>query len=163
MPTRNRNSANDIQSKAADIVGQDAAQDAADAPAEQGDRDDRAGIGRDLRKLRRLEQLAQRHPDGEDQGEGFIAIEHPAHVGGDERLPLGAGERAVPGSVGAGGDAWHGLLPFEFSGVTAGLVPAVSIRSTYHPHRDGRDKPGHDAVGVMTRMNLRYRRHPTLR
>jgi hypothetical protein len=28
--------------------------------------------------------------------------------------------------------------------VTAGLVPAISLRKALRPDRDGRDKPGHD-------------------
>jgi hypothetical protein len=97
----------DHRPAAADIVGQDTAQNAADAPTKQRDRDDGPGIGRDLRELRGIEQLAQRHPDREDQGESLIAVEHPAQIGGSERLPLDAGERNVPGTVRGGGDGLH--------------------------------------------------------
>ena len=76
---------------AADIIGQHAADQAADAPAEQGDADDGAGIGRDLRKLRRIEQLAQRHADHQDQREGLVAVEHPAEIRGNQRVPLARG------------------------------------------------------------------------
>ncbi len=82
---------------AADIVGEDAAEHAADAPAEQRDADHRAGIGADGAELRRLEQLMQRRADHQDQREGLVAVEHPADVRGDHGLPLVRVQAAIPG------------------------------------------------------------------
>jgi len=54
------------------------------------------GIERDLRELRRLEQLPQRDADRDDQRVGLIAIEQPTEVGGEQRVPLRPAERIPP-------------------------------------------------------------------
>jgi hypothetical protein len=61
--------------------------------------------------LRGVEQLMQRHADGEDQREHFKTVKDPAEVRGDERFPLRAVERAIPGRRrDDGGFAHHCLL-----------------------------------------------------
>src|SRR6266436_3883670 len=70
---------------------------AAEAPAEHGDGNDRAGISGDERVLRRIQELMQRNADGEDEREHFESVEGPAEVRGGERLPLRAVQRAIPG------------------------------------------------------------------
>src|SRR5262249_266651 len=95
---------------AADIVGENAAEHPADAPAEQGEPDDGSRIDWDLRIERRVEQLAQPDADGQNHRESFIAIEHPAEVRGGERPPLYWGESPIPR---IGGDCrLHGHPPF---------------------------------------------------
>src|SRR5262249_59022472 len=97
-----------------EIVGEHAAKEPAQAPAEHGDGDDGAGIGGNELVLRGGEQLAQRHADGEDEREDFEAVEGPAEIGGDERLPLRAVERAVPGRGRGGGGIAPSLSPSNF-------------------------------------------------
>ena len=96
---------------AADVVGDHAADQPADAPAEQRERDHRAGVDRDLRILRRIEQLVERHADRDHQRVGLVAVEQPAEIGGDQRVPLALVERAVPG-LRTSGDVGHGIPPF---------------------------------------------------
>jgi len=79
------------------VVGKHAAEEAAEAPAEHGDGNDRAGISGDERVLRRIQELMQRNADGEDEREHFESVEGPAEVRGGERLPLRAVQRAIPG------------------------------------------------------------------
>ena len=82
---------------APDIVGNHAPDHAADRPAEQGERDHRAGIDRDLSVARRIEELAQGDADRDDQRIGFVTVEDPAQIGCDQRLPLGTAKGAIPG------------------------------------------------------------------
>ena len=81
---------------AADIIGDDAADDAAGRPAEHGRRQDIAGVTRDLRILRGFEQLVQRKADGQEQRVDLEPVEQPAEVRGEQHLPLLAVERAIP-------------------------------------------------------------------
>jgi hypothetical protein len=82
---------------AAEIIGEHAADQAADRPAEQRERDDGSGVDGNLTVLGRLEKLAQRGADRDHQREGLVAIEHPTEIGGDQRVPLAAVEQAIPG------------------------------------------------------------------
>src|SRR5205814_10174139 len=63
---------------------------------EQREGDHGAGVGRDLRELRRGEQLMQRCADRQQKGVGLVAVEHPAEIRGDKRIPLPAIEAAIP-------------------------------------------------------------------
>ena len=82
---------------APDVVGENAADHPADAPSEQRDGDDGAGVSRNLRMQLWRQQLLHRHADGQDQAVGFKPIEQPAQVRGDKRVPLHPVQRAVPG------------------------------------------------------------------
>src|SRR5262249_30007585 len=44
-----------------------------------------------------VKQLAQGDADRDDQRVGLVAVEDPAEVGCDQRLPLGRAQRAIPG------------------------------------------------------------------
>ncbi len=68
------------RSLAADVIGQNAAEQPADAPAEHRDGDHRARIGGNEFVLRRVEQLVQRRADREDEGEDLKSVERPAQV-----------------------------------------------------------------------------------
>ncbi len=94
---------------AADVVGEDAADQPAHAPAQERDRDDRAGVGRNLGVLRRRQQLMERHGNGEDQRVGLIAVEEPAQVRGEKCIPLVAIEAAIPRASKSGLSAGHGV------------------------------------------------------
>ncbi len=82
---------------AADVVGDHAAEQAADRPAEQGEGDHRAGIERYLRVLGRVQQLMEGRADTKHQRVGLVAVEQPAEVGGEQGIPLAAVQRAIPG------------------------------------------------------------------
>src|SRR6266513_2017908 len=97
---------------ASDVIGQNAADHAPDSPAEQREGDDGAGVARDLRELRRREQLMQSYADRQQKGVGLVAVEHPAEIRGDERIPLPPIKAAVPRLRSSYADLGHrGPLP----------------------------------------------------
>src|SRR5262245_23973098 len=55
-----------------------------------------------------IEELAQGDADRDDQRIGFVAVEDPAQVGCDQRLPLGGAKGAIPGLCSCG-DISHGV------------------------------------------------------
>ena len=81
----------------AGVVVQDPAIRATNASAEQCDAEHGTGVSWDLRVLRRLEQVAQCDANDKDQGERHVTGESPAEIGGEQRLPLGRVQIAVPG------------------------------------------------------------------
>src|SRR5262249_53561732 len=64
--------------------------------------------------------LMQRHADGEDEREYLEAVEGPAEIRRDERLPLRAVERAIPRHGAARGEFAHGVLPGVGAAARAG-------------------------------------------
>src|SRR5262249_49103148 len=105
---------------AAEIVGEHAAEQPAETPAEYRDGDDRAGIGGNELVLRGGKQLMQRHTHGEDEREHLEAVEGPAEVRGDERLPLRASERAMTRHGAARGNFGRVSPPVFLRGSLAG-------------------------------------------
>src|SRR5262249_14447954 len=82
---------------AADIVGSDAADDAARGPPEHRRRKYVPRVAWNLRVLRRVEQLVQREADRQEQRIDLKTIKQPAEVRGDEHPPLLAIQRTIPG------------------------------------------------------------------
>jgi hypothetical protein len=87
---------------AADIIGQHAADEATQTPAEQGAADRDAGPDRPLRQLLWRQQRFQHRRQDQDQGEGFEAVEDPAHETRDQDAPMHRFEARVPWRVGRG-------------------------------------------------------------
>src|SRR5262249_7038540 len=81
---------------AADIVGEDAAEQSAQPPTEDGYRNDRTRIGGNSRVFGGIQELVQRDPDGENEREHFETVERPPEVRSDQCLPLRPIERAIP-------------------------------------------------------------------
>src|SRR5262249_21298878 len=95
---------------APEVVGEHAADDAADSPAEQRDGDDRADIGGDLRVMRRLRQGAPRRTERPEQRMQFEPVGQPAEIGGEQDVALVAGEAAIP-RLWQGDGVGHGHSP----------------------------------------------------
>src|SRR5437016_10674706 len=74
----------------------------------------------------------QRHSHGEDEREHFEPVEGPAEVRGEQRLPLRAVKRAIPGRRGGGGEVARGLahkcLPDFCAAAPGGRSLAKTLR-----------------------------------
>ena len=74
----------------------------------------------------------QRHSHGEDEREHFEPVEGPAEVRGEQRLPLRAVKRAIPGRHSGGGEVARGLahkcLPDFCAAAPGGRSLAKTLR-----------------------------------
>jgi len=154
MPTRKRRIANDIQSNeiaVSPVVSEHAADDAADAPTQQRDGDDRADIGGNLRILRRVEQGAHGRTDRQDQGIEFEPVEQPAEIGGEQDVPLVTVEAAIPrlpqgDGVGHGHPLWLADPPTRVACNRGAPQPRGFMFSRYWRCRRARGRPNRRAL-----------------
>src|SRR6202022_1178429 len=80
------------------------------------------------RVLRRVQQLAQRKADGEDEGKHLETVERPAEVRSDEGFPLRPVERAIPRRRPDDAGVVHDSLPCNIR-FAAGVVFCFWLRS----------------------------------
>src|SRR3984893_15327957 len=84
---------------AADIIGQYAAEQATRPPTEDGYRNDRAGIERNVLVFGWVKELVQCRANGENKRKHLETVERPPEVRGDQRFPLRPVQRAIPWGI----------------------------------------------------------------